>query len=69
MNQILILIIIALFSFIFIQLYYQNFLLNKNQSNIVQLEEYENILKSDNNYKLNINSIKNLLTDYYKLKP
>ena len=69
MNQILILIIIALFSFIFIQLYYQNFLFNKNQSNIDQLEQYENSLKSDMNYKLDINTIKNLLTDYYNLKP
>lgn len=68
MNLILILIIIALFSIILIQLYYQNFLFNKNQSNIYQLEEYENNLKSNNNYKLNINSIKNLLTEYYKLK-
>ena len=68
MNQILILIIIALFSFIFIQLYYQNFLFNKNQSNIDQLEQYENSLKSDMNYKLDINTIKNLLTDYYNLK-
>ena len=69
MNQIIILIIIALFSFIFIQLYYQNFLFNKNQSNIDQLEQYENSLKSDMNYKLDINTIKNLLTDYYNLKP
>jgi len=68
MNKILILIIIALFSFIFIQLYYQNFLFNKNQSNIDQLEQYENSLKSDMNYKLDINTIKNLLTDYYNLK-
>ena len=68
MNLILILIIIALFSIILIQLYYQNFLFNKNQSNIHLLEEYENNLKSNNNYKLNINSIKNLLTEYYKLK-
>lgn len=68
MNLILILIIIALFSIILIQIYYQNFLFNKNQSNIHQLEEYENSLKSNNNYKLNVNSIKNLLTEYYKLK-
>ena len=68
MNKILILIIIALFSFIFIQLYYQNFLFNKNKSNIDQLEQYENSLKSDMNYKLDINTIKNLLTDYYNLK-
>ena len=69
MNKIIILIILALFSFIFIQIYYQNSIFYKNQTNINQLENYENNLKSNSNYKLNINSIKNLLSDYYNLKP
>lgn len=68
MNKILIIIIIALFSFILIQLYYQHFKLSKNNTTIVELEQYENNLKSNLSYKLDINSIKNLLSDYYKLK-
>ena len=70
MNKTLIIIIIslALFSLLIIQIYYHSLKYNKYNINLNNIEEYENSLINNSNYKLNINSIKNLLNDYYNLK-
>ena len=68
MNIIFIIIIVILFSLIILQFYFYHLKYINNKNNIFQLEKYENNLKSSNNYKLDLDSIKNLLSDYYKLK-